>query len=152
MLVIEGGPVLDGDAETEIVVPGWINRTGRTYTWNVTTLPNKELNNRISQVTAARIAGGGSALNYMFFDRGSKRDYDEWAIYTGDSGWGWDSMIKYFRKAETFHPPSPEAAEKYGITWDPSAHGTDGPVQVTFPDYLWESTSKFCWFGVKDGC
>lgn len=49
-------------------------------------------------VPAGRVVGGGTAVNGMFFDRGSRRDYDEWAEYIGDASWGWDGLLKYFKK------------------------------------------------------
>lgn len=56
------------------------------------------LNNRTTEVIMPKLVGGGSAVNGMVLDRGSRRDYDEWAEYTGDKGWGWESMLKYFKK------------------------------------------------------
>jgi choline dehydrogenase-like flavoprotein len=46
----------------------------------------------------------------------------------GDPGWGWDSLLSYFMKAETFTPPDEQIREKYGIEWDESVHGTNGPA------------------------
>ena len=95
MLVIEAGPLVsDGAAEEELVIPGYNGRMGTRYQWNITSVPNAGLNNRAELVPSARIVGGATAINGMFFARGSKLDYDEWARYTGDLGWGWDSLPK----------------------------------------------------------
>ena len=65
--------------------------------------------------------------------RGSKRDHDDWARYLNDTGWGWASMLEYFKKSETFTPPIESFREQGNVTWDMSVRGTSGPIQVTYP-------------------
>lgn len=43
------------------------------------------------------MVGGGTVLNRMLFDRGSKADYDRWAAL-GNDGWDWDSLLPYFMR------------------------------------------------------
>ena len=45
----------------------------------------------------ARVVGGGSSINAQMANRGSPLDYDEWESL-GARGWGWDSVLPYFRK------------------------------------------------------
>jgi choline dehydrogenase-like flavoprotein len=68
------------------------------YSWPITSLPTAGLNNRTTSVIAARILGGGSAINGMAFTRGSPGDYDLWAELVGDDAWGWDGLLPYFKK------------------------------------------------------
>ena len=43
--------------------------------------------------------GGGSKVNAQVYTRGNALDDDEWR-QTGCSGWGYDDVLPYFRKAE----------------------------------------------------
>jgi choline dehydrogenase-like flavoprotein len=79
----------------------------------------------------ASVVGGGSVINGMFADRGSKADYDAWETL-GNQGWGWNGLIPYFRKSSTFTPQTPELVEKYGYENDVSGYG-DGPLQIGYP-------------------
>lgn len=67
------------------------------YMYNLTSVPQTNLSNRTSSVSASNIVGGGSAINAMFFDRGAAADYDAW-VELGNEGWGWDDMLPYFKK------------------------------------------------------
>lgn len=120
-----------------------MGRTGRRYDWNITSERIPGLNNRTSAVQAGRLAGGGSAVNGMFLDRGSPADYDEWATLTGDEGWGWAKLLEYFRKAETFTPPNEDWVETFDISWDPEVHGDSGPLQVGYPPFFFPQQSKW---------
>lgn len=52
----------------------------------------------------------------------------------------------FFKKSETFHPPSESIRDEYTATHGPDAFGTSGPIQISYsPDYspshkLWHST------------
>ena len=48
---------------------------------------------------AGRMLGGSSGLNYMLHVRGQRSDYDGWARL-GNTGWGYQDIVKYFRRAE----------------------------------------------------
>jgi choline dehydrogenase-like flavoprotein len=114
--------------------------------YNITSLPNAGLNNATRSVLVGALVGGGSGVNGMFFDRGSKSDYDAWESL-GNRGWNFDSLLPYFRKSVTFTPPSSEVATKLNYTWDvKKAYGGKGEVQVSFPpyqfpgqDYVWNA-------------
>ena len=72
-------------------------------------------------------------MNGKLFARGSKRDYDDWARYLDDESWGWETMLHYFKKLETFTPPIESYREEGNVTWDMDFHGQDGPLSTTFP-------------------
>lgn len=46
-----------------------------------------------------RALGGTSVINYLLYQRGHKRDYDEWA-QLGNEGWDYRSVLPYFIKSE----------------------------------------------------
>ncbi|WP_218510372.1 GMC family oxidoreductase [Variovorax sp. dw_308] len=78
----------------------------------------------------ARILGGGSSINGQFFNRGAPADYDEWER-RGAAGWRWDTVLPWFRKAET------------DLDFDGELHGKAGPIQVRriFPQ-VWPGHAK----------
>jgi 5-(hydroxymethyl)furfural/furfural oxidase len=47
----------------------------------------------------ARVMGGGSSVMGLVALRGTPADYDAWSA-AGAEGWGWNDVVKYFRKVE----------------------------------------------------
>lgn len=142
------GPLVDLDLETVLVVeygdyPDNINVTVPFFTtydqsarlYNITSVPQAHLGNRSSRLRLGATVGGSSSVNGMAWDRGSAADYDAWEAL-GNSGWGWETFLKYFRRSSSFEPPAAEYVEKYGYEWSPDAYG-DGPVKVGFPSWQW---------------
>jgi len=72
---------------------------GTVYNWSFETAPQKHMGDRIKKQPRGRGLGGSSSINAMIYIRGSKADYDGWAK-AGATGWGWDDVLPYFRKAE----------------------------------------------------
>ncbi|KAF2202666.1 alcohol oxidase [Delitschia confertaspora ATCC 74209] len=107
----------------------------------VVSTPATQLRNRTFAIRVASVVGGGTIVNGMAFCRGSAADYDAWEAL-GNPGWGWDMMLKYFKKSTTFHPPSPEHAKEFNITYDASYYGTNGPIQVGFPTLEYQDIKK----------
>lgn len=48
-----------------------------------------------------KMLGGSSSINYMYFVRGNKADYDGWGDL-GNIGWDWENVERYFKKTEQF--------------------------------------------------
>ena len=47
-----------------------------------------------------KVLGGSSAVNGMYYIRGSKLEYDAWAELAGDDRWDWDSVYAAQKEAE----------------------------------------------------
>ncbi|KAF7335360.1 GMC oxidoreductase [Mycena sanguinolenta] len=108
--------------------------------FNVTSVPQRALGNRTTTVYAAAVIGGGSTINGMFFERGSAEDYDNWEKL-GNAGWGFSGLLPYFKKSTTFNTPiDPAVVADANITCDASVYGTDGPIQATYPPWVWPGT------------
>src|SRR5438046_10021519 len=92
-------PVTDSKHSDEqqpgVLVPGL--QTPPQYTITYTSIPQPGLNNRTSPAYTAKVVGGASVHNGMFFNRGSKGDYDAWEKL-GNPGWAWDDLLPYFKK------------------------------------------------------
>ncbi|RMJ10396.1 hypothetical protein CDV36_009977 [Fusarium kuroshium] len=144
--VIEAGGVVAQGEEDEIDVPGLYGRSlGGRHDWNLATVPQQGLKGRSLPWPRGRILGGTSALNYMAWNRASKDDYDAWEAL-GNEGWGWEGLLPFFKKSETFHPPSSHVQKLQNVSHDADTFGSSGPIQVSYPtDYspthsLWHPT------------
>ena len=102
----------------------------RTYTnpavnWMFESEPEKQLNNRTMYQPRGKVLGGTSSINGMVYMRGNHADYDDWR-QRGCTGWDWDSVLPYFKKAEDqARGPS-------------EFHGVGGPLRVSDPPEHWE--------------
>jgi choline dehydrogenase-like flavoprotein len=88
------------------------------YDWCHQVEPDPSLGGRADIWPAGKMLGGGSALNGMMFIRGHRWDYDEWARQ-GAAGWGYESVLPYFRRMED--------NERGADQW----RGTGGPIAVS---------------------
>jgi choline dehydrogenase-like flavoprotein len=108
----------------------------------LTGVPQPELVNRSINPPAGKVIGGGTVLNGMVFDRGSKGDYDRWEAL-GNPGWNFASLLPYFKRSEKFTPPDSKLqAEGWEVEYDPAYHGEHGHVQSSFAPFVWPSTGK----------
>ncbi|CAD7341330.1 choline dehydrogenase [Sphingomonadales bacterium 56] len=91
------------------------------HSWNYTSAPQTELNDRILFLPRGKVLGGGSSINGMIYDRGTPSDYDRWAAL-GNSGWSYADVLPYFKRAENYEPGG-----------DALLHGHSGPVRISRP-------------------
>jgi len=91
--------------------------SNRQINWSYYTEPEPQLLGRRLYWPRGRVLGGSSSINAMCYVRGDAADYDEWAAL-GATGWNFDAVLPYFKKAE--HRP----------TGDPNFHGAGGPLHV----------------------
>ncbi|KAK4148821.1 hypothetical protein C8A00DRAFT_47429 [Chaetomidium leptoderma] len=132
VLVVEFG---DFDDTWDTALPYNANNLQRRLMFNMTAVPTAGLGNRTFPLWIGATVGGGSTVNGMAFERGSKADYDAWEEL-GNPSWGWNGLLPYFKKSTTFTPPPLEYVARYNYTWDSAAYGK-GPIQVGFPSWQW---------------
>lgn len=93
--------------------------SGSAFNWRFSTEPEDNTYGREIVVPRGKGLGGSTLINGMIFVRGQRQDYDGWA-QLGATGWGWDDVLPYFKKIETF-----EASDI-----DREVRGTDGPINI----------------------
>ncbi|KAF8905657.1 GMC oxidoreductase-domain-containing protein [Mucidula mucida] len=134
VLIVEYGTIDDTPSQVE---PSSATSYAPRNLFNVTSVPQPGIGNKRSTVYAAAVVGGGSTINGMLFDRGAAEDYDNWEKLN-NTGWGWAGLLPYFKKSTRFNTPiDPAIVAEYNQTWDTSVYGTDGPIQVTYPPWVW---------------
>lgn len=85
------------DTSWDAAIPWLANSVVPGNVMGYTSIPQIGLNNVSSALMVGGVVGGGSSVNGMSFERGSRSDYDSWEDL-GNPGWGWESMFKYFKK------------------------------------------------------
>ncbi|KAJ7653272.1 aryl-alcohol oxidase [Mycena polygramma] len=136
VLVLEAGGSNIGVLDSIVpALDGGLFEPSLGYTWNITTTPQTAAANRVQFYPRGRLLGGTSSINGMWYTRGSRDDFDRYANVTGDPGWSWSAMQKYFRKNEKWTEP----ADKHDTShqYDPSVHSTTGINSVSLPGYQW---------------
>ncbi|MDP0927392.1 GMC family oxidoreductase N-terminal domain-containing protein [Paracoccus onubensis] len=78
-----------------------------TLDWCYKTEPEPGLNGRSLNYPRGKVLGGCSSINGMIYMRGQANDYDRWR-QAGNSGWGWDDVLPYFRRSERHYGPADE--------------------------------------------
>jgi choline dehydrogenase len=114
VLLIEAGP---RDRNPLIHIPaGYIKLLDHpVLTWGYTAEPDPGVNNRAILYPRGRVLGGSSSINGMIYVRGQPEDFDHWG-QLGNRGWGWDGVLPYFKKAESWEAGADEF------------HGAEGPL------------------------
>ena len=107
----DSSPLIHCPAGLIGMVPTGINN------WAYHTEPQPGLAGRRGYQPRGRTLGGSSSINAMLYVRGHRRDYDHWAAL-GNSGWSYDDVLPYFRKAE------------HNETHAGPYHGQGGPLNV----------------------
>ena len=106
----------------------YITNLNTEFDWGYKNMrqPNIGLAFKNGQIPANRgkVLGGSSTLNAIIFNRGNRRDYDNWAKKYGADGWSFNEIIKYFKKFENNTDP-------LLVSQNPGFHGTGGPVQIS---------------------
>jgi len=131
--------------------------------WMYMTEPDPGINNQRSYWPRGKVIGGSSSINAMVYIRGQAEDYNDWRDM-GNSEWGWDGVLPYFKKSETnsdggnefrgdsgplyvnnvsrdYHPLCKtffEAAKQTGFDYNPDFNGASqegvGYYQITSKD------------------
>ncbi|PVH70835.1 GMC oxidoreductase [Cadophora sp. DSE1049] len=116
--------------------------------WDYRSTPQSNLNNQSVYLAAGKALSGGTAINFGCWTRGPKVDYDRWAIVVGVEGWGYDGLLRYFKRTERYRGGGGKRED----------NGFDGPiwavtVKASHPDrkYPLREMFKTAWgrLGVK---
>lgn len=129
VLLIEAGGEPDAD---EISIPAAFSTLFHTkWDWDYQTTGQKQLDARPTFWPRMKALGGCSSMNAMIYIRGNRVDYDGWRDAYGATGWGYDDVLPYFKRAE-----------HNGRLGDPF-HGQDGPLYVE--DHRWNHELNHAW-------
>jgi choline dehydrogenase-like flavoprotein len=114
--LLEAGPA---DKSVLIHCPAGLALLAQTgqANWAFQTVPQAGLNGRRGYQPRGKVLGGSSSVNAMIYLRGPREDYDGWAA-EGNTGWGFDDLLPYFKRAEH----NERGADEF--------HGTGGPLNV----------------------
>ena len=116
VLLVEAGPP---DTADFIHIPAAFSALFRTqHDWDHMTGWEPGAHNRRIYLPRGRMLGGSSSLNAMIYMRGNPLDYDAWRD-AGCTGWGWDDLLPYFKRAEDNERGESEF------------HGAGGPLPVS---------------------
>ena len=97
VLLLEAGPA---DNSIFVRMPATFVRViGTQRSWLYESEPQSAAAGRRMFVPQGRTLGGGSSLNAMVYTRGTAQDYEHWREQ-GCTGWGWDEVLKTFRRSE----------------------------------------------------
>ncbi len=117
VLLLEAGPK---DSNLWIHVPLGYGKLfkDKTVNWMYQTEPEPGLDGRTVFQPRGKVLGGSSSINGLLYVRGQHEDYDRWRQH-GNSGWGYDDVLPYFKKAEN----QQRGADDF--------HGVGGPLPVS---------------------
>ena len=114
--VLEAGPP---DTVENIHIPMVFGSLFKTQVdWDYSTAPEPFCDGRRIYLPRGKTFGGSSSLNAMIYIRGNRADYDGWAA-GGATGWGYDDLLPYFKRAEDHYRGENEH------------HGAGGPLSVS---------------------
>ncbi|MEO1092437.1 MAG: GMC family oxidoreductase N-terminal domain-containing protein [Pseudomonadota bacterium] len=123
VVLLEAGPP---DRNPWIHLPiGYYRTIGNPANdWCFETEPDPNLGGRRIRWPRGKVLGGSSSINGLVYVRGQAQDYDTWR-QLGCTGWSYDDVLPYFRRAECKETPDPDGY-----------HGTEGPLGVREVTYV----------------
>ncbi len=98
--------------------------------WDLGTGWEPELNARRVYLPRGKVLGGSSSINAMIYIRGNRADWDDWAA-EGCTGWSYDEVLPYFKRAED----NARGADEF--------HGAGGPLTVSDQVVRGELSERF---------
>ncbi|KAF4875101.1 Dehydrogenase xptC [Colletotrichum siamense] len=141
VLVVEAGDL--DRREGRVIIPGYIGRTPPSgYGQDVLTAPQTFLDGKTRDINQGKVVGGGSVVNGMCWTRGAAADFDAWEEL-GNDGWGWDGLLPYFKKVERYTTNVGQGIrDEFNIKPNMSFHGTNGPINVAYPEHIYNTSSS----------
>ncbi|XP_051160264.1 glucose dehydrogenase [FAD, quinone]-like [Leptopilina boulardi] len=121
VLLLEAG----NEEPIRATIPGFGGSLGGTeFDWKYRTQSEKSEIVKSKEIywPRGKIMGGSSSINGMYYVRGNREDFDNWARM-GNPGWSYKDVLPYFIKSENNLDPT--VVEK-----NPDYHGTGGYLSV----------------------
>ena len=116
LLLEAGGSTVD---QPDIAKPpAWPGLQGGAFDWRYHTTAQAGLSGRALAYPRGFGLGGSTAINALGYMRGAAKSYDRWASMSQDPGWGFQTLLPYFKRSENFAG----AASAF--------HGSEGPLHV----------------------
>ncbi|XP_068155539.1 glucose dehydrogenase [FAD, quinone] [Drosophila tropicalis] len=122
ILLLEAG----GDPPIETQFVAWHMATQFSkWDWQYHTEPNGRacmaMQGGSCHWPRGKMLGGTNGMNAMIYARGTREDFDDWER-RGNPGWGYDSVLEHFRKAEDLRSTRTD--------YTPGDHGVGGPMGI----------------------
>jgi len=104
--------------------------------WKLYTTPQGGANNRTVRYAQGKTIGGGSARNFMIYQRATRGSLDKWAELTGDPEWTFENRFSDYQKSVSFTPPKHDLRQELpAARYDRRAFTqANGPVQISYPN------------------
>lgn len=112
ILILEAG---SNDLITPILqTENWFSNQGTETDWSFKAEPAVAVNGRSIAQAMGLAVGGSTSINGMVWARGHKNDFVEWERLTGDTRWGYQSVLQTYRRMEDWQGPSDELRRGQG--------------------------------------
>jgi choline dehydrogenase len=118
VLLIEAGGSNDIDDVRDAAKA--LANLGSQRDWGYEMTANPHIDGRSLPLPAGKVLGGGSSINFMYWARGHKSDWDYFAAQAGDPAWGFDQVRGTY-----------ESIEHWRGTGDPARETAHGIIPVT---------------------
>ncbi|XP_037572182.1 glucose dehydrogenase [FAD, quinone] [Dermacentor silvarum] len=106
VLLLEAGGMEDAFSQVPLFAPLLI---GGKFDWKYLPEPQEyaclSMEHQRCPWARGMAMGGSSAINFMFYVRGNRRDYDIWRDDFGAHGWSYEDVLPHFRNIETSSVP-----------------------------------------------
>lgn len=106
--------------------------------WGFKTVPQPGAANRQLDYSRGKAVGGSTVTNLMAYHRGTIDSFDKWAAITGDNGFKFSKLLKYYTKSVRYTAPNQavRATNASIPPLNPSAYSNaGGPLDVTYSNY-----------------
>jgi choline dehydrogenase len=115
VLLLEAGPDYASRSDTPPDLLDSRNLAGMQHDWNYVATP---VAGRTMPYRRGKVTGGTSAINAAGAQWGKPADFEAW-VKLGNSEWGWQKVLPFFKRLE---------CDGIGPS---GAHGTSGPITIS---------------------
>ena len=122
ILLLEAGPQ-DRGLRFQVPLLYYATISDPTVSWGYSSVSEAGLEGRAISHPRGRVLGGSTSTNGLVYIRGAASDFDAWAEHVGDPGWSFPRVLELFRRSER------------NLDHDGPYHGTEGELDVAYPDY-----------------